>query len=429
MNFFFSKSKTPLFLSIFVFMAFCTMPFSAGESHFVLVHGAWHGDWCWFEIEPALEKAGCTVDTILLPGHDPRGTVNPGSVSLEDYTRTVVSFLDTLDHPVILVGHSMGGIVISSAAQERPGKVEKLVYLSAFLLKNGQSLLDVAGSDVNSLVLPNITPDEQLGIIKIDGTKRKEMFFQNSPEQYSRLTKNLLVDNPIQPFATPLVLTPEAYGSVRRFYITTTYDNAITAAVQKQMYTDTECEKVFEIHTDHSSFFSTPNQLVNILLKIDQDSSPNVVKNSEFDTGKNSWYLITYDSSRVSGNFSVNTASQLSGSNAAQVSVTSSDTGAWRAQFYQVLEKVEKGKTYSIRFQGKTDRPEGSPVHISMQILDSLFNPVWEKKNIPLKNGKAVYGPYEFNSTVSGENMILSFDIRESEEITLYLDEIVVNPD
>ena len=103
---------------------------------YVLIHGAWHGGWCWDKIVPLLKKEGHKVEAPDLPGHGRDKTPIP-EISLQSYTDRVCRILDTQSEPVILVGHSMGGVVITQAAQHRPEKIKTLVYLSAMLPRNG----------------------------------------------------------------------------------------------------------------------------------------------------------------------------------------------------------------------------------------------------------------------------------------------------
>ena len=102
------------------------------KSTFMLIHGSWHGDWSWYLLEEQLTKAGHTVITVNLPGH---GLLynNASQVTLQDYESAVVNALDLSQEEVILVGHSLGGLIISAAAEKRPDKVRSLVYLAAHM--------------------------------------------------------------------------------------------------------------------------------------------------------------------------------------------------------------------------------------------------------------------------------------------------------
>ena len=131
-------------------------------STFVLIHGAWHGGWCWDELRPVLEVAGHTVATPDLPGHGDDTTPIAG-VTLDAYAARVGAVIDAQSEPVILVGHSMGGQVITAAAELRPDRIRALVYLCAFLPGDGDALMALAAGDQDSLVLPNLELSEEQG--------------------------------------------------------------------------------------------------------------------------------------------------------------------------------------------------------------------------------------------------------------------------
>ena len=111
-----------------------------------LVHGAWHGSWCWKNIKGELERHGHTVVARDLPGLGEDKTPAE-EVTLERYTDAVCETLLSEPEPVLLVGHSMAGIVISQAAERRPDRIKGLVYITAYLLREGQALLQVAQED------------------------------------------------------------------------------------------------------------------------------------------------------------------------------------------------------------------------------------------------------------------------------------------
>lgn len=242
----------------------------AGESkHFVLVHGAWHGAWCWATTARLLVARGHRVTTLDLPSHGADETP-PAAVTLDHYAARVIAAIDAIDGAVVLVGHSMGGIVISTVAEARPTKVEKLIYLTAFLLPNGASLLDVALRDTESLATPNlcVRPDE--GIVDVNRDAIGEIFYADCEREVVDQARTLLKPNPLAPFATPLALTDAGYCSVRRFYVSCAKDRAITPAVQRSMVSAMPCEAVHELHTDHSPFFSQPDRLRDVLVEIAQ---------------------------------------------------------------------------------------------------------------------------------------------------------------
>ncbi len=252
-------SKTPV--------SYASEQTHTSKQHYVMVHGAWHGAWAWYKVETLLEKAGHQVTTLDLPAHG-IDTTPPSIVTLQDYASKVINVINQSNKPVILVGHSMGGIVLSTVAEAIPNKIAKLVYLAAFLLPNGKTLVDVASQDAESLVTPNLIINPEAGFIDVNRSLLKEMFYAKSPKSDVTLAEKLVRVNPFLPFVTPMNITEQNFGSVRRFYISALQDRAISASVQESMYTALPCEKVYRINTDHSPFFSKPVQLVHDLLDI-----------------------------------------------------------------------------------------------------------------------------------------------------------------
>ncbi len=122
---------------------------------YVMVHSAWLGGWAWYTVASLLEKQGHRVIAPDLPGHG-KDKTPPAKVTLESYVKTVTDVLDSQGNPVVLVGHSLGGIVISQAAENRPDKVKSLVYLWAFLLPSGGSFMKATEGVKGSMVLDNL---------------------------------------------------------------------------------------------------------------------------------------------------------------------------------------------------------------------------------------------------------------------------------
>lgn len=232
----------------------------------MLVHGAWHGAWCWEKVAPLLEEAGHEAVVFDLPGHgEDRTPVS--EVSLRAYAERVCQALDEGDEPAVLVGHSMGGAVISEAAESRPEGIEVLVYLTAFLLPSGKTLLDYHQADEESVVLHNLVVREDEGVAVVREEALVEAFYADCPEEDAERAIARLVPQPAAPFATPVEVT-EAFGRVPRVYVECLHDRAITPQTQKKMYTGLPCREVVSLQTDHSPFFSAPQELAERLASI-----------------------------------------------------------------------------------------------------------------------------------------------------------------
>ncbi len=263
--------KNFLLISLFLVISSSIIKGETNGYTFVLVHGAWHGDWAYYKIEALLQNAGNKVICVNLPGHGIDKT-DPGQVTLQDYQDAITNVLDTIPEQVILVAHSMGGIAISMAAEARPEKVCKLVYMAAFMFESDQSMLKMSMNDTGSLVGPNLIFDFDNNIVDIDRDNIRELFYNRTNKAKYELAEKLLTPEPLQPVMTPLYLTDENYGSIPRYYISTLDDNTITPDFQYEMYKDLPLSNIYYINSDHSPFLSAPKILKRKLLKIARKS-------------------------------------------------------------------------------------------------------------------------------------------------------------
>jgi pimeloyl-ACP methyl ester carboxylesterase len=118
-------------------------------STFVLVHGAWHGGWCWDRVAPLLRGAGHEVHAPTLTGLSERAHLLTPLVGLETHVEDVVRLIDVLDlRDVVLVGHSYAGQVVTAVADRRPAAVARRVCLDAFVGSDGEAARDLLPESV-----------------------------------------------------------------------------------------------------------------------------------------------------------------------------------------------------------------------------------------------------------------------------------------
>jgi len=234
---------------------------------FILIHGSWHSSWNWHRVIPILENQGHKAIAMDLPGMG-RDKTPINEVKMQSTVEKICRLIDSVDGNVILVGHSKNGIMISQAAEYRPDKIEKLVYLAAYLIPNGKTQKEYSMQDTLGVLKPYVTMHEELHAHTLQPEIYKEGLYADCDDNITQLAKLLLSHEPVESGITPLRLTDGNYGRVPRIYIECTEDKAVTPFIQRRMYNEMPCEKVYSLPTSHSPFFSKPQELSAILCEI-----------------------------------------------------------------------------------------------------------------------------------------------------------------
>lgn len=233
---------------------------------FVLIHGSWHGGWCFDEIKRRLEAAGHEVIAPDLPGMG--GDEDElAAVTLQGWADFAVEQCrQATQQPVILVGHSRGGIVVSQAAETDPEAMDALVYICAMMLPDGMSRADFKALEVKNPIYDDVikpTPGGHGTIIV--GEHPEAIFAQLSPPELVEPAMKRLVAEPHGPRSEKLRLTPERFGSLPRHYVQCTEDKTIPLSSQQTMQELVPGAKISVLEADHSPFLSRPDELVAIL--------------------------------------------------------------------------------------------------------------------------------------------------------------------
>jgi pimeloyl-ACP methyl ester carboxylesterase len=239
---------------------------------FVLVHGAWHGAWCWEKLVPLLREQGHDVSAVELQGLG-AARLPVEQINLGVYTKRVTDALDAQSGRTVLIGHSSGCLAASQAAEERAEKIRTLVFLSGFVAANGEAHRALVGADPGQKVSPVLLVDFRPGTkiplqTRIDTSKPDAVqlaFYNDCSEADARAAISRLVPEPAAPSGQPLRLSAERFGRVDKIYIHCTRDNAISLARQREFAAKWPLRRTVTLESGHSPFLSMPARLAQVL--------------------------------------------------------------------------------------------------------------------------------------------------------------------
>ena len=232
-------------------------------SDILLVHGSCHGGWCWRDLAPELETLGHNVRTMDMPSHG-QDTTPLDQVTLENCTESV---LDALGNNTVVVAHSWGGFPATLAADIAPAKFQRLIYLCAYVPRDGLSLVDMRKLAPRQPILKAVDRAEDGMSYGIFPEYAEEVFYADCPSGTTEFALAHLTEQATVPQTTPARLR-QGHLTVPRSYIRTLYDNAIPTEFQAEMVADWPREDVYEMATSHSPFFADPSGLAALIDKI-----------------------------------------------------------------------------------------------------------------------------------------------------------------
>ena len=226
---------------------------------YLLVHGAWHGGWCWKRLLPALQGPGIEIYAPTLTGLGERAHLASREVSLETHIRDVLGVIESerLDD-VILVGHSYGGVVVTAVADRAPQRISRLVYLDAIVPKAGQSLFDCAGSAFRERIEGAVKSQGEGWYIPLPTAERMGLFLQEDID----FVMPRLVPHPARTFSEPLNLRGPWATPVRRTYI-----NCIGKSTPggPRSVQAAGIDDYHELSTGHDAMVTAPDKVAGIL--------------------------------------------------------------------------------------------------------------------------------------------------------------------
>ncbi|KAJ9669959.1 hypothetical protein PVL29_026495 [Vitis rotundifolia] len=245
------------------------------ERHFVLVHGACHGAWCWYKVATLLRSAGHRVTALDLAAAGVNGKRIDELNSISDYYEPLIEFMTSLvtGEKVILVAHSLGGIGVSVAMERFPQKISVAVFVAALMPGPDFNLPTVIqelrqrslGAFMDTQYTFDRGPDNPPTSMIFGPEYLAAKLYQLSPPEDLTLATTLM--RPINLFNEENLLkettvTREKYGTVRRVYIVCDKDNVLEEDSQRWMIKNSLTDEVKVIlGSDHMPMFSKPLEL------------------------------------------------------------------------------------------------------------------------------------------------------------------------
>ncbi|QGF24707.1 alpha/beta fold hydrolase [Raineyella fluvialis] len=204
---------------------------------YVLVHGAWHGAWCWDKLVPLLEAAGHRAYTPTLTGVGERAALLAPGIGLDTHIQDVTDLIEENDlRQVILVGHSYSGMVITGVADSLPDRIARLVYLDAVVPRDGQSMASAA--HLGALLRYAARRHGDGWRVNPPGERRpgKGGLFDVTREPDLGLVRSRVTPQPLKTFLQTLHLShPEALAAIPRTFIECTDRGAAVALMRRIM--------------------------------------------------------------------------------------------------------------------------------------------------------------------------------------------------
>jgi pimeloyl-ACP methyl ester carboxylesterase len=234
----------------------------------LLVHGAWHGAWCFAGLQAELDGRGVPSHAVDLPGH------GASTLPLGDMHGDAAHVVDVIDaltaapsgpQQLVLVGHSYGGAVVTQAASLRPDRVAQLVYLTAFALDQDETVMSfILAAPPQEVALVQAVVQHDDGTSTVDPARAISALYGTSPPAAAQAAIARLSPQPIATFTQPVTGDPRA--TIASTYVVCLRDQGVHPHHQRLMAA--RCDRMVELDTDHSPFLSAPSLVADVLAPI-----------------------------------------------------------------------------------------------------------------------------------------------------------------
>ena len=229
---------------------------------FVLVHGAWHGGWCWVRLARLLRDAAHEVHTPTLTGLGDRAHLARPEVDLDAHIQDVVALLEVEElRNVILVGHSYAGMIITGVAARAANRLSHLVYLDAFVPEAGKALLDYLGPRAEAVRESARTAGEGWRVPSFPPER-----FGVTSQRDTEWLQRRLVPQPLRTFEQPLAAA--GADKLRRTFV---YCSSPAMGAFDQFAERLRDDRKWQFHelkTGHDAMITAPGDVARILLPL-----------------------------------------------------------------------------------------------------------------------------------------------------------------
>lgn len=236
---------------------------------FVLVHGAWHGGWCWRRVADRLRAKGHSVHAPSLTGMGDRAHLLSEAITVGTFVEDLVQLIQSEElTKIILVGHSFGGVPISGAADRLPDRIAHLVYLDSVVVESGKSAfsyyphaevearIKAAEKAIHGLAVPVPEPLPQTWGLGKEGDPDYDW------------VRRRLSPHPLRTFTTPLRLRAQVGNGLPCAYVHSTQPSYPFTDASRQLVRSGSGWRWVDLAAPHDSMITHPDDVVGILVAL-----------------------------------------------------------------------------------------------------------------------------------------------------------------
>jgi pimeloyl-ACP methyl ester carboxylesterase len=232
-------------------------------AQYIFVHGCWQAGWCWEKIKPYVVARGHKMLALDLPGHG-ANKKELSKVTYKDYYDCLKNAVLSFCEPVVVVAHSMSGILAGPLQEELPDRIQHLYLIAAYVPESGKSLLDIAGNYTGSLLPTILEHDLDQNIWTLKTKEAKDVLYHGCQKEIQEWAVAQLQAEPVQPCTEPIHCTYRKELADKRTYILCEQDRDVDPQAQKDMAAKWP-SKLVSLPTGHFPFLSEPEKTAQIL--------------------------------------------------------------------------------------------------------------------------------------------------------------------